>query len=127
MQCPQINYTELQDRDAQNRALVPSSFINFTIKPNFLEFCTILWRLVFFMWSKLSSFLIINLVSFNHGLTKTHVVWAYPLVYIINCGFLFVCLSVTDHIWYYSEGAHVHLERWKHCSKDTRLNMVCTQ
>ena len=32
----------------------------------------------------------INLVSNNHGLTKIHVVWAYPLVYIIKCGFLFV-------------------------------------
>ena len=37
-----------------------------------------------------------------------------PLVYIINSGFLFVCLSVTDHIWY--EGgcprAFGKLETW---------------
>ena len=34
--------------------------------------------------------LTVNSVSDNHGLTKIHVVWAYPLVYIINSGIVFV-------------------------------------
>ena len=67
----------------------------------------------------------INLVSDNHGLTKIHVVWAYPLVYIINSGFLFVFRSRT--IFGNREGAHVQIEGEKHGNKDTGLNMVCTQ
>ena len=68
----------------------------------------------------------INLVSDNHGLTKIHVVWAYPLVYLINSGFLFVvCVSRT--IFGNRKVAHVHLEGWKHGNEEVRLNMVCTQ
>ena len=47
------------------------------------------------------------------------------LVYIINCGFVFVCRSRT--IFGKKKSAHVHLEGWKHGNKDTGLNMVCTQ
>ena len=32
----------------------------------------------------------VNLVSDNHGLTKIHVLWAYPSSKFINSGFLFV-------------------------------------
>ena len=68
----------------------------------------------------------INLVSDSHGLTKVHVVWAYPLVYIINSEIVFVvCVSRT--IFGMKEGAHVHLKGWKHGNRDTGLNMACTQ
>ena len=68
----------------------------------------------------------INLVSDNHGLTKVDVVWAYPLVYIINSEIVFVvCLSRT--IFGMKEGAHVQIEQEKHGNMDTELNMVCTQ
>ena len=47
-------------------------------------------------------------------------------IYLIISGFLFVvCPSRT--IFGMNEGAHVHLEGWKHGNKDTGLNMVCTQ
>ena len=66
------------------------------------------------------------LVSNNHGLTTIHVVWAYPLVYLIISGFLFVvCPSRT--IFGNRKGAHVHLEGWKHGNREVRLNMACTQ
>ena len=48
-----------------------------------------------------------------------------PLVYLINSGFLFVCLSRT--IFGKKTKVHVHLEGWKHGNRDTVLNMVCTQ
>ena len=46
-------------------------------------------------------------------------------IYIINCGFVFVCRSRT--IFGNKKSAHVHLEGWKHGNRDTELNMVCTQ
>ena len=49
-----------------------------------------------------------------------------PLVYIINCGFVFV-VCVLRTIFGNRKGAHVHLACWKHGNKDTRLSMVCTQ
>ena len=49
-----------------------------------------------------------------------------PLVYIINSGFLFVVCSLRT-IFGNREGAHVHLEVWKHGNRDTGLNMACTQ
>ena len=39
----------------------------------------------------------VNLVSDNHGLTKIHVLWAYPSSLHYKLWFC-VCLSVTDHI-----------------------------
>ena len=38
-----------------------------------------------------------NLVPNNHGLTKMHVVWAYPLVYLIISGL--VKNSVRKQFW----------------------------
>ena len=71
--------------------------------------------------------LTINLVSNYHGLTKIHVVWAYPPSLHYNLWFCVCCMCVTDHIWYHRKGAHVHLEGWKHGNGDTGLNKVCTQ
>ena len=42
--------------------------------------------------------LTISLVSNDPGLTKIHVVWAYPPSLHYKLWFC-VCLSVTDHIW----------------------------
>ena len=47
------------------------------------------------------------------------------LVYIINCGFVFVvCSSRT--IFGSKKVAHVQIEQEKHSNRDTGLNMVCT-
>ena len=54
------------------------------------------------------------MVSNNHGLTKFHVVWAYPPSLSYNLWFCVCCMFVTDHIWY--EGgcprAFGRLETW---------------
>ena len=48
------------------------------------------------------------------------------LIYLIISGFVFVvCPSRT--IFGMEEGAHVHLEGWKHGNREVRLNMVYTQ
>ena len=48
------------------------------------------------------------------------------MIYLIISGFVFVvCPSRT--IFGMKEGAHVHLEGWKHGNGDTGLNMACTQ
>ena len=49
----------------------------------------------------------------------------YIAIYLINSGFLFVCLSRT--IFGKKKGAHVQIEGEKHGNRDTGLNMVCTQ
>ena len=70
--------------------------------------------------------LTINLVSNYHGLTKIHVVWAYPPSLSYNLWFS-VCLFVGHGPYLEEKSAHVHLEGWKHGNRDTELNMVCTQ
>ena len=68
-------------------------------------------------------------VYFIQSYSDTHII-CQPSesdnIYLIISGFLFVvCLSRT--IFGNRIGAHVHLEGWKHGSKVTKLNMVCTQ
>ena len=47
------------------------------------------------------------------------------VIYLINCGFVFVCRSRT--ILGNKKSAHVHLEGLKHGNGEVGLNMVCTQ